>query len=85
MKEFVFSDSFPSPLISRDPSAPHRISPAFDSGPAPPRRNCVSAMLSPNAIRVNNCKLSRRVPPAAFDVLEVIKSAFLPPPPVSRA
>lgn len=29
---FVFSDSFPSPLIRADPSSPHHISSLFDSG-----------------------------------------------------
>lgn len=71
---FVFSDSFPSPLIRGDPSVPHHISSLFDSGLAPPLRDCAREMVSANAARVNNCELSCSMLPPVFDV---IRSCFV--------
>lgn len=64
---FVFSDSFPSPLIREDPSAPHHISSLFDSGArAVPLHNCVAEIASAGAICVHNCELSCAIVPVAF-------------------
>lgn len=66
---FVFSDSFPSPLIREDPSAPHHISSLFDSGRG---GGCCSALqlCRPDsiagAICVHNCELSCAIVPVAI-------------------
>lgn len=54
----------------------HHIPSLFDSSRAPQLHSCAEEMVSANAIRVNNRELSRCILLVAFDVLDVIKSAF---------
>lgn len=72
----MFPDSFPSPLITGDPSMQHHISSLFDTGLVLQLHNCGEEIVSANSICVNNCKLSCRMLPVVFDVLDVIKSVF---------